>query len=235
MPSADPQRIMAQVYALLGRPSLLKLPLDDVKAARIAAGMEILRAIASNPQNPHHGSLATLVTVAHNAFLPSHDGEPGIPVITPFDGASVIDGVPADPDEIDSYRSDPVSSLYTGAVDGVRVAHNAADANGQPSPLAGRYSIVNGRLKFTGFSAQVPLIQTTRTMADTGIPENYEPTVVKLTIAKVGSRQGADSEWSILAAACDRSGQQDEAAIRGGSMNVSPVPGVEVAQRAGVV
>lgn len=196
--------------------------------ARIQSGWEVLRAIAANPNSSYFGSLAALVTVAHNALMPSYEGEPGIPVITPYNGGAVIDGVPAEPGQIDSYRA---SNLYTGAYDGVNVAHNAADSS-QPSRMAGRYSIVNGRFKFTGYTAQIPLIQLTRAMADTGVPEAFEPTVVKLSITKL--IKPGDAAHT-LAAGYQQLALVDLQAIRGGAMEVPPVPGIEAAQKAGVI
>lgn len=231
MAFADPQMVVASIYFYLGRPSQRKLNYRDVHAARIAAGMEVLKAIASNPQQSYFASLTTLVTVAHDAFLPGHDGEPGIPVIVPFDGAAAREGIPADPDEIDAYRSDIADTpLYTGALDGQPVAHDQASPSGRISPIACRYSLVNGRLKFTGFSAQVPLVQLTRAMADTGIPENYEPTIVRLAIAKIVT---TGSEYSNFARLCGIEGQQDLIEIAGGAMRVRPVgqPGIVAAQK----
>src|SRR6266403_685886 len=112
MPSADPIRVIAQVYALLGRPDQQTLPINDVHGARVDAGMKILKAIASDPQSGHFGSLSTLVTLTNNSFLPAHDGKPGIPQIIPFAGANARAGVPAKPDEIDSFRESP--ELFTG-------------------------------------------------------------------------------------------------------------------------
>lgn len=215
--SYSPDRVNAAVYALLGRPDQSVLPYQDVVAARILSGMEVLRAITANPQNGYFGSLETLVSVAHNAFLPAHDGEPGIPQIVPFAGADAIAGKPAKPEEIDSWRA--YSAVYSGSYDGVAVAHNAADVNTVQSPTSGRYSIVNKLFKFTGLSAQVPLVQLTRTMADTGIPENYEPTVVRLTAGRLGH------------AASMQAGLEDLRLISAGSMQVPPLPNVEMAQK----
>jgi hypothetical protein len=231
MPSASPARIVAQIYALLGRPSFQKLPKSDVNAARIAAGMEVLRAIASNPQHGDFGSLAALVTVAHNAFLPAHDGEIGIPLIVPFSGGTAMEGVLSDPDAIDSYRLDPTGSIYTGGGDGTRVAHDAATGDGLPSPIAGRYSIVSGRFKFTGYSAQIPMIQLTRSMADTGVPENYEPTIVKLSLPRLVKKGDIYAETAGIYA---QAGQLDLAAIMSGERMVSPLPDIATAQKAGV-
>ena len=233
MAAADARRVVAQIYALLGRPSLLKLPKSDVDAARIASGTDVLKAIAANAQNGFHGSLATLVTVAHGAFLPAHDGEPGIPVITLFSGGPAVEGVPATADEIESFRMAPTNGklIYSGGFDGIAVAHNAADANNMPSPVAGRYSLVKHRLKFSGFSAQVPLIQLTRTMADTGVPDSYEPTLVKLALpqlVKPGHPMYARAEQFY------RLGVADLKEISDGAMVVSPVPDVAAAQQMGV-
>jgi hypothetical protein len=201
---------------------------EAVTQARIESGTEILRAIASNPQHGDHGSLAALVTVAHNAFVPAHDGEPGIPIIVPFSGGTAIDGVPATPDEIDSYRLDPAT--YTGQDDGASVAHDAS-SGGLPSPISARYSIVNGRFKYTGYSAQIPLIQLTRSMADTGVPDVYEPTLVKLSIPKLLKEGDNLSEIVALFA---QAGQQDLVEIASGERIVSPIPDVATAQKGGV-
>lgn len=226
----DPQRVVASIEAILGRPAFNVLPPQDIHAARIHSGMEVLRAIARNSQNGYFGSLSALVTLTHNQFLPAHDGEPGIPRIVPFEGAEPRDGIPADPDEIDSYRNDSTDKpLFTGALDGKAIPHDRQDANGLLSPLSCRYSIVNGVFKFTGFSAQIPLIQLTRSMADTGVPENYEPTVIKLTIPQLVR---ADDKLYQLAMQYQSWGQQDLLLIQKGEMQVPPVPAVTQAQKA---
>lgn len=240
MPSADATRVTNHIIDILnatqagwgGAINDGRRSADAIAQARIESGMEILRAIAGNAKHGDWGSLATLVSVNHNQFLPAHDGEPGIPVITAFNGGPALDGIPADPDEIDSYRLDPVaSSIFTGGSDGVRVAHDVAGSDGLPSPIACRYSIVNGRFKFTGYSATVPLIQLTRSMADTGVPENYEPTIVKLSIPKL-VKEG--DNLSAYAAAYSQAGQQDLIEIAGGARSVNPVPDVVVAQKSGL-
>ena len=140
--AADPIRIVAQVYSILGRPSQQKLPINDVHAARVAAGMEILRAIASNPQNGYHGSLCALVTVAHNAFLPAHDGEPGIPVITPFTAGAVMDGLVRDIRQIRAMKFPvfaggigPLDSKGRGKIMAIDVPVEVAGARVAPGDL----------------------------------------------------------------------------------------------------
>lgn len=206
--------------------------IDSIRQARIESGMEILRAIARNPQHGYYGPLSVLTTVAHNAFLPVHDGEPGVPLIVPYSGAAAREGRPRSPDQIDSYRNDlSASPIYSGALDGAQVAHNQADADGRPSPVSCLYSLVNGRFKFTGHTAQIPLVQLTRAMADTAVPETYEPTLVKLSIPRL------TKEGDNLAEISERFrawGQEDLLQIEGGAMKIRPVPNVVLAQRAGV-
>jgi len=230
MPAADADRVAAAVYAALGRPDQAEVPYNDVYAARVRAGTDILKAIAGSPQNGFHGSLSVLVTVANSAFLPAHDGEPGIPLIVPFSGAPARQGVRATADEISSWRNDTMG-VYSRGTNGAIVVHSAADSNGMPSPVACRYSIVKGHFTFTGFSAQVPLIQLTRTMADTGVPDSYEPTLVKLIVPKLVKPGDA---MSALAAEFQRAGERDLVEIAAGAMVVSPVPDVAAAQQMGV-
>src|SRR5262249_45192632 len=59
-------------------------------------------------------------------FLPQHDGKIGVPKIVPFAGASVRDGEPATPAQIDSFRNNPAS--YTGGVDGIVIPHDQPNA-----------------------------------------------------------------------------------------------------------
>lgn len=231
MAFADPIRVRADIYALLGRPSLQALPVKDVDAARIASGMEILRAISRNTAHGSYGAVTALVTVANNAYLPAHDGEPGIPVVVPYDGAAAREAIPADPDEIDAWRNDSTTRpSFTGGLDGVAIPHDQVDADGKMSPLACRYSLVNKRLKFTGLTCQVPLVQLTRAMADTGVPENYEPTVVRLSLIRLVK---PGNEFYQRALGYAAGGRDDLLEIQNGSMNVKPVmiPSVAIAQK----
>jgi hypothetical protein len=221
MATADKDRVHAAVYALLGRPDQSVLPYNDVYAARIDAGMMILRAIASNPQHGEFGALATMVGVSHLSFLPSHSGKPGIPQIVPFAGGNARAGTPAKPDEIDSYRESP--ELYSGSVDGVVVAHDAKDVDNKMSPMSCKYSIVDEQLRFTGVSAEVPLIQLTRSMADNSVPIQYEPTLVKLIPFAVVTPK---SEYFKLATALAADGKQDLLEISTGAMSVRAVRAV---------
>jgi hypothetical protein len=226
---ADAQRVVRTVYLLLGRSSQQELPAQDVQAARIESGMEVLRAIASNAKGGYFQSLAAPVGVPHDSFLPAHDGEPGIPRIVPFEGADAREGLWADPDDIDSWRNDsPTAPIYTGAGDGLAVAHDQPDSDGRPSPVTPRYSLVGGRLKFTGLSAEVPLVQLTRAMADEEVPEAFEPTVIKLTVGRLV--KPGDAMFA-FAAQMRAEGLQDLVDIKGGAVQVAPVPDVAVAQR----
>lgn len=237
MSSADPTRVFNHIVDVLnaaatwgGAVASGLRDANEIHAARIQSGTEILRAIASNPQNGFHGSLGALVAVNHNQFLPAHDGEPGIPQIVPFPTADAVAGEPASPSEIDSWRTAAGAALYTASGDGVTVLHDAADGSGRMSPVSARYAIDKGIFKFTGLSAQLPLIQLTRSMADSGVPDSYEPTIVKLSIPKL--MKPGDAVWQI-AMGYGNLGLQDISEIKNGAMVVNAVPDIEAAQKAG--
>lgn len=197
--------------------------ITSIRNARIQSGLEVLRAVASNPKNGHHSGLIELVTVESGSQLPDFEGEAGIPLIVPFEGSTAREGYPADPDEIDSWRSD--SAIYSGATDGQFVAHNEANSSGRMSPVSCRYSILNGRIKFTGFSCQIPLCIVTADKADTKIPLSLGPAVVKLSIPKLV--KPGDNLY-LIASAYGQLGQGDLIEIRGGKMQMKPVPSPDV-------
>ncbi len=284
---------------------------DAIANARKQAALEVLGAIATNPEHGYYGDLATLVTVAHNAFLPAHDGEIGTPKIVPFQGASARDGIPADPDEIDSYRNNPAS--YTGSLDGIVVPHDqptatrvegailttslntggddyavgdtgtiatgdglatyevltvlagavvtymlhsrgsgydvtngvatatggiqpgvgtgflvnilsiGSNGTGKQSPISCRFSIVSSYFKFTGLSAQIPMIVIDETMRDTKIPLKVGPAVVKRAIPKLVKPGDA---LYLIASDYAQDGKQDLVEIAGGAMSVRPAKAV---------
>lgn len=158
-----------------------------ITAARRGATAEVFRAIALNPQCGHYGAIVELVAVVHGDQLPDHIGEPGIPMIVPFDGATAEEGYPADPDEIDDYRKATADfPIYAGALGAESfVAHDQPDQFGQPSRLSGQYSLDYGKLKFTGLSCQVPLILVDEELLDTLVTLDMVPIVVNLAIPKL--------------------------------------------------
>lgn len=188
---------------------------DFVTKMRRQAAGEVLGAIAKSARE-YFGELCALFTVEHDAFMPGHDGEPGIPRIVPFAGADAREGIPADPDEIDSWRTNPAS--YTGTGTGIVHAHNLA-IGGKRSPLSCRYSMVMGRFKFTGYSAKIPLMVITTAMIDDQIPLRLSSTVVKLTIPKLV--KPGTSLWQ-FARADASDGRDDLVSIQEGAMTVKP-------------
>lgn len=210
-------------------------PIDDkrrsaesVTQSRIGATMELYDAIASNPQHGFWGVLATDVDVDHNDLLPEHLGQVGIPMIyTHEDAEDPVEGVPADPDEIDSWRSDTLGlhSKLCGEI----VAHDAVDDNEMPSPLAGYYSLVNSRIKFTGYACEIPMVQITVAQVETKTPVPFMHTIAKLAPLyhfKEGDNLPATANALIQA------GRQDLERIRAGAMNVSPVSDIVPVQKA---
>jgi hypothetical protein len=212
------------------------LPYKDVEALLGTAALEVIKAVANDPTNSYFGSLTTLVDVTNGSFLPQYEGEPGIPLIVPYPGAEPRSGIPADPDEIDSYREDlvtgPYRALYSGAVDAQAVAYNAPTAMGRVSPTACRYSIVNGQIKFTGDTAQIPLVQlgvTDGPSAIAKVPTAYEPTLLRLVISWCGQ------PWDKFYPICLRmalEANQDLAMIRAGKPMVPPISPTVLAQKA---
>lgn len=208
---------------------------DAIQAARIESGFEVLRAISRNTQGGYYGALVSVEAIdisayddANGVFL-AYDGEPGIPQISPFPGAPFRDGIPANPDEIDSYRNDSTEfPMYTAGLDGLAIPHNQPDANGFPSPVAGLYSIQAGLLKFTGDQVRIPLIILTEEMAAAKIPAALEPAVIKLSPAKVIKPGDALYQVAGLYA---RLGSQDLIEIEGGALKVLPVPNITQATK----
>lgn len=205
---------------------------EAITAARRGSTAEVFRAVALNSKQGHLGALYTLVDVTHNSFLPDHTGEAGIPLIVPFTGADAQEGFPADPDEIDSYRADNSTfALYTGALgDDARVPHDQADSNGRPSPLSLLYSIVNGRFKHTGLTAQIPLVQITEDALDNLLPLDLAPVVVKLSPSKLV--KPGDNLY-LIARDYYAEGRADLAEIVDGAIKVRPVqsPNIVSAQK----
>lgn len=200
-----------------------------IALARHQTCLEILRAISGNTNHPTWGDLAQYLDVVSGAFLPAHDGEVGIPIIVPYFGATPRKGMPATPDQIDSWRAETAANpIYTGGIDGVGVPHNSQDAQGRMSALACRYAIVNKVFDFTGYGAQIPMIIITDVMADTKIPIALAPAVTKCAIPKLvkpgdNVYQIADKYGSL--------GQKDLAEIAAGAVKVSPVPTIAQVQK----
>lgn len=135
------------------------------------ASMMIARAIVANPNHPHRNVFisGTPTTLTHQAELPDMSGEMDNIEIQLYNGGAWTTGTPRTVQQIESYRLNP-SNLYG-------VAHTT-----EGSPLAGYYSIQNGRVYFTGYAARgyFPLID--RTTCSALIPGEYEDTGVKLGI-----------------------------------------------------
>lgn len=202
---------------------------DAIANARQESALEVLGAIAMNPNHGYFGELSALVAHAYvdgenDVVLAAHDGEVGVPKIVPFADAIPRDGIWADPDQIDAWRQETEDRpRFTGALDGRGKPHSVADANGNMSPLACRYSIVSSRLKFTGYSCLVPMIIITTTMRDTKIPIRLGPAVVKLSIPKLV--KPGDVLYQI-AGAYGAEGQRDRVEVASGAMSVRPVRAV---------
>lgn len=194
---------------------------EAVTRSRILGTMEVLRAIARNPQHGYWGKLAQYQPIAHGEFLPAHDGIHGVPQIQAFTDAPFLNALPADVDQIDAWRADG-NGLHTRVL-GFDVAHDQADFMGLPSSVAGFYNITNKVLSFTGSVCRIPLITLTEAMCNTHLPISLTATVVKL--APLFNLREADN-LAQIASMLVGEGQKDLMRIEGGAMSVSPVSDV---------
>lgn len=199
---------------------------EVVTKSRIYATLEVVKAIAKNPQHGWWGEFADYEDVDHNEFLPDHLGAHGIPMIVPFAGAPEQIGTEADPDEIDSYRND-TNGLFT-RMNSETVAHDAKDSNDMPSVVSGLWSIVNGQLKFTGKSCSVPMVFFRELDCATRTPADYLSTIVKLS--PLYNLKEGDNLFQ-LASLLVADGKNDLKEIEAGSMTVSPVSDVMEIQK----
>lgn len=216
--------------------------LDDAKRSTQAllyavqlSGKQVLRAIAANAKHGSYGVLSRRIACNRDEFLPKHDGAIGIPLILPYENAPRWrTGSETSPQQIDSYIDNPAG--YTGARDGIVIPHDEIGPGGQMSPLACKYSLINEYFKFTGFSAEVPMVQLDALIAADAdwflnlIPADLEDAVIKLSPSKL-VKEG-DVLFQI-AGAYQQLGLTDLADISAGATRVSkpPPPKQLVAQR----
>lgn len=132
----------------------------------------IARAICSNPNHVHRGLYVsgTPTALTHGGEMPDMAGEGDLIEIQPYSGGSFVAGLPRSAQEIDSYRSN-VGDLYGS------VAHNVAN-----SPIGSYYNISQGRVRFTGYAAQMYHPLVSRSTASSLVPDEYEDIWVSLGI-----------------------------------------------------
>lgn len=210
---------------------------EAITEARRQATSEVFSAIAYNRKHGAYPTIATMVAVTYadpdvQVELPPHEGEPGLPVITAFEGGPARIGLERKPEQIDSMRANPAA--YTGFNDGKVVAHDQPTADGKPSPLAYRWSLEGSYFKFTGTSATIPLVVITDELLDGEVLRSLAPAIVKLAMPKL-VKPGSPIFTIARQDAAD--GRQDLIDIRQGAMAVRPLsgfPDVSQAQRQGV-
>jgi len=111
--------------------------------------------------------------IAHNAKIPAHFGELLNVVITPYSGASPMEGQKRSSQQIASYRTN-LDNVY-GAF-----AHNEAQTTGFtsdiPATQSGFYNDDNGIMEFSGHSATISYLDFQST------PLTDYPTVLEVPI-----------------------------------------------------
>lgn len=157
---------------------------EEIDTAVDGAAMAVLQAACEGVHPARQGFIVN-TSVTHGSALPLHYGAIGVPVITPYSGASfTLQGVRKSVDDISAYRINE-SNIYG------TVAHNAANGT-KASQLAGYYAHVNGIFYFTGYSCVVPLAILTRASI-TSVPDVFEPTIIKLAMGNL-AKDGANSD-----------------------------------------
>ena len=190
---------------------------EAIENARQQSSLRVIAAIASNPQAGYFGDLSEWVAIEHGAFLPARDNQAiGVPRIVPFEGAPARSGLPADPDEIDSWRNSPAS--YAGTLDGTVVAHDKKDAANKMFPYACRYSLVASEFKFTGLTAEIPVLVISDAMY-VKVPLALAPTVVSGAIPLLVKPGDA---LYLISREYATDAKQDLIEIAGGAMRVKP-------------
>ena len=145
----------------------------DAIAESVREGaMMIAQAIVSNPKHVHRNLFMspTATALTHGAELPDMAGPLDIVEIKRHSAGDFRPGQLRDVQEIDSIRNDTLY-IYDG------VSHTNAHSRN-----SGFYATANGRFYFTGYSAQAYFPVISRTTVTTLIPDEYEPTWVKLSV-----------------------------------------------------
>lgn len=209
---------------------------DVINSARRLAAYRIIEAIASKVNHPYWGLLAAFEEVQHGAVIPPYYGEIGIPEIT-INGVEWRTGIPAKPDEIDSYRAN-TNETYSNFY-GIESSQDHAETTEEDavSPMAFRYSTSSGIFKFTGRQGRIPMIKVPDTsggvhiLSDQRLPYHLAALNVKLAMPLL-TKEG-DNSYRI-AAYLSAMGEQELAAIRAGATQVAPIDinkAVQLAQR----
>lgn len=187
---------------------------EEIDTAIREACISVMQAICETDGHPARTSFLSLESVTHASVIPEHHGEIGVPVITPYSGASAtLLGTRKSYEDVQAYRANP-NNIYD------TIAHNL-----QGSSLAGYYATVGNYIYFTGHSAQVPLANFEADDDDL-IPDAFEPAVIKLSLGYM-AKDGAASD--IFSYYLDL-GQQDLGIIRSGGQqvpNIKPTGGVQ--------
>src|SRR6187399_2843485 len=109
-----------------------------VTESRRKAAHRIIQAIATNIAGPFWGYLKVDVPVVHGDTIPPHYGQIGAPMIS-MNGVDFRTGFPADPDEIDSYRSDQAET-FSNLFGVMPQSFAVLSEDGLMSPMAFKYS-----------------------------------------------------------------------------------------------
>lgn len=186
----------------------------EIDTAIIYAKLDVMRAICETDGHPSRSPFVSDTPVNHAEQLPMHYGSPGVPLITPFDGAEyVLPGTRKSYEQIISYRNNE----NAGGLGGIygEFAHDVSIDGGGASKLAGYFAIVENVFYFTGFSAKLPLADFEENDGQ-DIPDAFEPSIVRLSLGNLAKDGTISEKYAFYA----EQGLRDLASIRTGEISV---------------
>lgn len=179
--------------------------LTEIQKAILAADAQACLAICETLGHGYRSLFLTDTEITHGAKLPDHLGPIEMLRIEPYDGATLIAGIPKDADDIDSMRVN-VNDLYD------TIAHDE-----EGSSLAGYFKIIGDEVHYTGFSAWALLANFTPDDVCQA-PASYEDAVFSLSVMNL-VKEGDSAPFANI---FTQQGQQYLGLIRGNAMVIPP-------------
>jgi len=205
--------------------------IDGINDARRKAASRVFDAIGSNPAHPYWGLLSSSVAYNHGDVIAPYYGEIGDVLVVPVTGQTARIAMPADPDEIESYRLDSLGTFTSFY--GTAQAHNAVNEAGVLPPTALKYSTSSGRFTCTGASGVIRMIpipqEDTSPTAGLNAEEYMADTKMPITLAHLNAKLALPmliKEGDNLFRTATYLGQLGEAelaAVKGGAIKVAPI------------
>lgn len=141
-----------------------------IEYAGYEAGLIVLQAIGSTPNEFRSLLVGSPVTVTHGDLLPEHLGNPVSVEIQRYSGAPWREAERRDWQKIESYRVNEENTF------------DPINHNEEGSDLSGYFDFWEKKIYFTGYACRVKLATAARADVLTKIPDVLEPVVIKLWV-----------------------------------------------------